>query len=111
MNSKDYSQLKEAAKAIGGPTGNLIIQLADELRDITTKFTKNIFTTNEACKYLGVGRTNLYRIVKNKQIGWSRPGGAGSAKMFFTREDLDAYVSRNYHPSDADIEEEAANWI
>lgn len=111
MNNNDYLKLEETAKSIGGPTGDLIIQLADELQEITSKFAKNIFNTKEACKYLGIGKIALYRAVKNRQLACSRPGGLGSAKFYFTREDLDKYISRNYRPADPDLEAEVANWI
>lgn len=50
----------------------------------------------EACVYLGVTKTQLYRLMYERQITYSRPSGKIA---FFKKADLDEYMTRNTVPS------------
>ena len=45
----------------------------------------------EACKYLGIGRTNLYQLVNRKKLVHVKIGAA----VRFTQDDLDAFVEKS----------------
>lgn len=49
----------------------------------------------ETCSILGIGRTTLFRLCDEKQIGYiqERPG----CKKLFTDAQIEAYLARNEH--------------
>lgn len=55
---------------------------------------KNIFTTKEAAKYLGISQSTVYRMEKQGLISSTRtPGG----QRRFSRENLDLYLRKSRH--------------
>lgn len=60
----------------------------------------------EACTYLGVTKTQLYRLMYERQITYSKPSGKIA---YFKKEDLDEYMTRNRVPSLASIEAMASD--
>ncbi len=52
-----------------------------------------IFTDREAAAYLRIGQTTLWRLRKDGKISYRR----ASAKLVYTRADLDNYLERTKH--------------
>lgn len=48
----------------------------------------------DACKYLGISRMTMYRLIKSRQIAYSKIG-TGRGTYRFRKADLDAYLERN----------------
>lgn len=72
---------------------------------------KPFLNMKEAMDYLGCQRNTLNYLAKSGQIAYSRPNDSGSGRVYFKRKDLDAWLMRNYHPAQGDIETQAANYI
>ncbi len=74
---------------------NLIL---DKLTEIANKLDeqnllqKTTLNFNEACKYLDVSPSHLYKLTSTKQIPHFCPQGK---KLYFKREELDAWLQRN----------------
>lgn len=112
MNQKEFIEIEQSAKELDGPAANIILTIANEVKDLAGKVGKAFYNVKEAAEYTGLSRQLIYKAVRNKEIAYSQPSGkGGSSKLFFKRSDLDAYLSRNYSPANADVEAEAANWI
>lgn len=112
MNQKEFIEIEQSAKELYGPAANIILTIANEVKELDSKVGKAFYNVKEAAEYTGLSRQLIYKAVRNKEIAYSQPSGkGGSSKLFFKRSDLDAYLSRNYSPANADVEAEVANWI
>lgn len=112
MNQKEFIEIEQSAKELDGPAANIILTIANEVKELANKVGKAFYNVKEAAEYTGLSRQLIYKAVRNKEIAYSQPSGkGGSSKLFFKRSDLDAYLSRNYSPANADVEAEVANWI
>lgn len=101
--------IQEKLQKIDPDVSTLIMVLFDKVEELSQK--KPFLTINEAAEYLGCQRTKIYVMMNTGELAYSRPNDKGSGRAYFRREDLDAYLSRNYHPSQADIDAQAANYI
>lgn len=112
MNQKEFIEIEQSAKELDGPAANIILTIANEVKELSGKVCKAFYNVKEAAEYTGLSIQLIYKAVRNKEIAYSQPSGkGGSSKLFFKRSDLDAYLSRNYSPANADVEAEVANWI
>ena len=89
---------------------NLIL---DKLTEIANKLDeqnllqKTTLNFNEACKYIDVSPSHLYKLTSTKQIPHFCPQGK---KLYFKREELDAWLQRNRQTAD-DSETDAADLV
>lgn len=60
----------------------------EEVRDDDNK---KLMSRMDTLSYLGIGNTTLYKLVKDKEI----PASKFQRKLFFRREDLDKWISKN----------------
>ena len=79
---------------------NLIL---DKLTEIANKLDeqnllqKTTLNFAEACKYIDVSPSHLYKLTSTKQIPHFCPQGK---KLYFKREELDAWLQRNRQSAD-----------
>lgn len=71
-----------------------IIRRLDELRAATLLAAKDIYTTDEACLFLGVKRSYLYELVRNRKIAHFK--SQGGKLTYFRRKDLEEWMT--FHP-------------
>jgi excisionase family DNA binding protein len=90
---------------------NLIL---DKLTEIANKLDeqnllqKTVLNFNEACKYLDVSPSHLYKLTSTRQVPHFCPQGK---KLYFKREELDAWLQRNRQTSNEEIEKSADELI
>ena len=58
--------------------------------------TKNMFTFMEACAYLGVSESLLYKLTSTKEIPHYKPRGK---MVYFDKAELDAWLKQNNVPT------------
>ncbi len=58
--------------------------------------TKQVFTFQEACMYIGISESMLYKLTSNKEIPHYKPRGK---MVYFAKEELDEWLLRNHEPS------------
>lgn len=63
----------------------------EELLQVQTYSTKEFFCFREACQYLNVSSSMLYKMTAGAKIPFSRPNGK---LMYFRKEDLDAWAMK-----------------
>jgi len=68
---------------------------------------KEILDFKEACKYLRVSDSLLYKLTSNKEIPFSKPNGK---KIYFKRLDLDSWMMNSKNVS-LFSEEKASEWV
>jgi excisionase family DNA binding protein len=90
---------------------NLIL---DKLTEIANKLDeqnllqKTVLNFNEACKYLDVSPSHLYKLTSTKQIPHFCPQGK---KLYFKREELDNWLQRNRQSAADEIDQAAADYV
>lgn len=55
--------------------------------------TKKVFTFQEACMYIGVSDSMLYKLTANKEIPHYKPRGK---MIYFAKEELDEWLLQNH---------------
>ena len=66
--------------------------------------TKEVLTSDEAAKYMGVSKSYLYKLTMNQQIPHFKPMG----KMcYFNRQELEQWLQSNRVATTAEIEQRA----
>jgi excisionase family DNA binding protein len=69
---------------------------------------KDVLNLNEACTYLDISHSHLYKLTSQKQIPHFCPQGK---KLYFRRSELDEWLLRNRQDSIDEIETKAANYL
>jgi excisionase family DNA binding protein len=82
----------------------IIRQELDELK--TAK--KEILSFQEACKYLQLGHSHLYKMTSKREIPCYQPSGK---KLYFKRAELDEWLLQNRKCTTDEISLKASNYI
>lgn len=69
---------------------------------------QEVLTLAQACDYLGVSRSYVYKLTCNKQIPHYCPSGK---KIYFKRSELEEWLLQNKQTSATEIEKEAADYL
>jgi len=69
---------------------------------------KEVLNFSEACNYLDISASHLYKLTSQKLVPHFCPQGK---KLYFNRIELDEWLQRNRQVSSDEIEQEAANYI
>lgn len=69
---------------------------------------KEVLNFAEACLYLDISESHLYKLTSRKQIPHFCPQGK---KLYFNRHELDAWLQQNRQITQDDIEMQAANYL
>lgn len=86
------------------PVESLLERVA--LLENTIYTTKRVFTFQEACMYIGVSESMLYKLTSGKDIPHYKPRGK---MIYFAKEELDEWLLRNYEPTVDDAVRMAAD--
>ena len=88
--------------------------ILDKLTEIANKLDeqnllqKTVLNFNEACKYLDVSPSHLYKLTSTKQIPHFCPQGK---KLYFKREELDTWLQRNRKSAAGEIDQLATDYV
>jgi len=83
--------------------------ILDKLSEIANKLDeqnllqKTVLNFNEACSYLDVSQSHLYKLTRTRQIPHFCPQGK---KLYFNRTELDVWLQRNRQSTNEEIEQE-----
>ncbi|EKT4499467.1 helix-turn-helix domain-containing protein [Flavobacterium psychrophilum] len=69
---------------------------------------KEVLNFNDACNYLDISASHLYKLTSQKSIPHFCPQGK---KLYFNRVELDEWLQRNRQTSTDEIETMAANYL
>lgn len=92
-------------------TEKLILEKLNQLEqkiDEQALLKKEVLNFNDACKYLDISASHLYKLTSQKLIPHFCPQGK---KLYFNRQELDDWLMRNRQSSTDEIDKEAANYI
>jgi excisionase family DNA binding protein len=69
---------------------------------------KEVLNFNEACQYLDVSQSHLYKLTSTKQIPHFCPQGK---RLYFKRLELDQWLQRNRKTTEDEIEKAASDYL
>jgi excisionase family DNA binding protein len=69
---------------------------------------KEVLNFNDACKYLDISASHLYKLTSQKKIPHFCPQGK---RLYFNRTEIDAWLQSNRQDTKDEIETAAANYI
>lgn len=90
---------------------NLILEKLEKLEQRIGEqnlLMKEVLNFNDACSYLDISASHLYKLTSQKQIPHFCPQGK---KLYFNRTELDEWLQRNRQSSTDEIETMAANYL
>src|SRR5665647_1896143 len=89
-------------------------QILDKLTEIANKLDeqnllqKTVLNFNEACKYLDVSPSHLYKLTSAKHIPHFCPQGK---KLYFRREEMDSWLQRNRQSTTEEDQTDASAYL
>ena len=86
-------------------------EVLEEITDLVTTrtlfATKEVLTTDEAARYLGISKSYLYKLTMRREIPHYKPMG----KMcFFNRQELESWLQSNRVATATEISDEAERY-
>ncbi len=90
---------------------NIILDKLENIERMLTEqnlLQKSVINFAEACQYLDVSASHLYKMTSKKEIPHSCPNGK---KLYFNRQMLDEWLQRNSQSSQVDLEKEAIDYV
>ncbi len=79
-----------------------------EKLDEQNRLQKTVLNFNEACKYLDVSPSHLYKLTSAKQIPHFCPQGK---KLYFKRQELDDWLQRHRQVTTQEIQKQAIHYL
>ena len=84
------------------------LERIEKLLETQQALQKQVLNLNDACIYLELSQSHLYKLTSNGSIPHYKPNGK---KLYFKREELDTWLLRNRSNSIDETEQEAANYL
>src|SRR5690554_5725646 len=69
---------------------------------------KNVLNLNEACQYLELSQSHLYKLTSAGSIPHYKPNGK---KLYFKRSELEGWLLRNRNATRDEIDQRAADYL
>ncbi|MCX6240736.1 MAG: helix-turn-helix domain-containing protein [Bacteroidetes bacterium] len=69
---------------------------------------KDVLNFSEACQYLDISESHLYKLTSRKQIPHFCPQGK---KLYFNRQELERWLLRNRQNTNDEIDQEATDYV
>ena len=82
-------------------------QIITQLQDLLEKEEKP-FTFQEACTYLDISSSYLYKLTSTNRIVHFKPNGK---KIYFLKSDLNAWLLRNRVSTAEELEQKAIDYV
>lgn len=84
------------------------LERIEKLLETKQAMQKQVLNFNDACIYLELSQSHLYKLTSTGSIPHYKPNGK---KLYFNRQELDNWLLRNRSNSIDEIEQEAANYL
>jgi len=88
-----------------------IIERLDNLQRLIESqgiYTKEVLNFNEACQYLELSQSHLYKLTSAGNIPHYKPNGK---KLYFKRSELESWLLRNRNSTQEEIDQRAADYL
>ncbi|OUR91235.1 hypothetical protein A9Q87_10995 [Flavobacteriales bacterium 34_180_T64] len=67
-----------------------------------------IFNTVEACEYLNISKSTMYKLTSSKSISFYKPNGKN---MYFKKDELDDFLLQSKQISNSELEAQSIDYI
>lgn len=84
------------------------LERIEKLLETQQAMQKQVLNFNDACIYLELSQSHLYKLTSTGSIPHYKPNGK---KLYFNRQELDNWLLRNRSNSIDEIQQEAANYL
>lgn len=84
-----------------------ILQLLEDIRDLLS-FNKQTLTVEELSRYADISVSYIYHLTATGKLKYSKPFGK---KIYFDKNEIDAFLLQNTVASDKGREAQAANYL
>ena len=98
------SSPKELQKPKGNPTDDGGQKKKVWMNDETASYAKEVMSTEEVAKYMGVSKSTIYKLTMTRQIPYYKPTGR---MCYFKRSELEAWLLSNRVSTEEEIEQKA----
>ncbi len=86
---------------------DVLKRIADYLTANITNISKEVLTSDEAARYMGISKSYLYKLTMRQEIPHYKPMG----KMcYFNRHELEAWLQANRIATDDEISQKAQTY-
>lgn len=82
-------------------------QLAELISGNIIDTTKEVLTSEEAAKYMGISKSYLYKLTMRQEIPHYKPKGK---MVYFNRRELEQWLQSNRVSTDEEIEQKAQSY-
>lgn len=82
-------------------------QLAELISGNIIGTTKEVLTSEEAAKYMGISKSYLYKLTMRQEIPYYKPKGK---MVYFNRRELEQWLQSNRVSTDEEIEQMAQSY-
>ena len=92
-------------------TEEMIIQKLNHIEKLLSEqslLQKQVLNFNEACLYLDISQSHLYKLTSTKQVPHFCPQGK---RLYFKRTELDEWLQRNRKSAADEIDQAATDYI
>jgi excisionase family DNA binding protein len=79
-----------------------------EIKTLINTQAERPLNLEEACKYLSISKSYLYKLTCKNQIIFFKPNGK---LIYFAKSDLDKWIFRNRQHSDSELEAQASSYV
>lgn len=79
-----------------------------EIKKLLSVQTDKPLNFDEACKYLNISKSYLYKKTCRKEIPYFKPNGK---LIYFSKVELDSWIFRNRYKTNAELEAEAESFV
>lgn len=83
---------------------NDIQEIVSQVTDKTLFCTKEVLTSDEAARYMGLSKSYLYKLTMNRQIPHYKPMGK---LCYFNRKELEQWLQSNRVSTEIEVEQKA----
>lgn len=81
--------------------------LAEQITANTAYMTKEVLTSDEAARYMGISKSYLYKLTMNRQIPHYKPMGK---MVYFNRLELEQWLQSNRCATDVELSQQAQSY-
>ena len=83
-------------------------ELSDLVADKTIFCTKEVLTSEEVARYMGVSRSYLYKLTMRREIPHYKPRGK---ICYFNRQEVEQWLQSNRVATDTELNNQANNYF
>jgi len=87
---------------------NIILEKLSNIENLLRGQTEKPLTLEEAARYLDLSTSTLYKMTSSNKICFYKPNGK---RIYFAKSELDTWLLRNPVKTEAEVEQQADDYI